>query len=81
MIKHGTKNFNSVTVRSCCRTHLTAHPFFISQCLFQNETITLWLTNFYFKQKDFFINLTVSQYFRPVVKMGTKPGKTFVIVK
>ena len=44
------------------------------------------LTDFYFhravcKQKSIWRHLTVSQYFRPVVKMGPKRGEPLVIVK
>ena len=55
--KYRRKNSHSITVRSCCRTHLTllisglcrsAHPSSISRCLLKNEPITLCLTKFYF---------------------------------
>ena len=86
----------SLTVRSCCQLHFlilfllgvcrSAHPSFISWYLLKNEPITLCLTNFCFHrtvwmQKDIRKNLTVSQYFRPIVKMSPKPGTTSVIVK
>ena len=68
------------------KVHRYAHPSFIIWCLLKNEPITLCLIDFHFrravcKEKNIWINLTVSQYFRPVVKMGPKPGKTSVIVK
>ena len=89
------KNSHSITVRSCCHTHLilfilevsrSAHLSSISRCLLKNESVTLCLTEFYFqrtvcKQKNIWRNLAVSQYFRPVFKMGAKPGRTLVIVK
>ena len=64
----------------------SARPSFISWCLLKNEPITLCFTDFYFhrtvcKQKNIWRNLTVSQYLRPVVKVGPQPGKTSVIVK
>ena len=48
--------------------------------------LTDYLTDCYFhrtvcKQKYVLRNLTVSQYFRAVVKMGRKRGKTSIIVK
>ena len=44
------------------------------------------LTEFYFdrevcKQKNIWLNLKLSQYLKHVVKMGSKPGKTLVIIK
>ena len=89
MIKHRTKNSYSITVRSCCRAHLTlfisAHPFFISRCsLKTNQLHCARLTFFHrtvSKQKAIWRNLTVSQYFKPVVKMDSQTGKNFCYSK
>ena len=48
----------------------------------KNSCCALCLTDFYFhrkvcRQKNIWRNLTVSQYFRVVVKMAPKPGKNF----
>ena len=80
--KYRRKNSHqSITVRSYCRSHLT---LFISQgCA---DLLDYCLTDCYFhrtvcKRKNIWRNLTISQYFRPVHKMGPKPGNTSVIVK
>ena len=64
-----------------CRS---VQPSFISRCLLKNEPITLWLTFIFIGQyvgKKIWRNLTVSQYLRPVAKMGSKPRKTAITVK
>ena len=72
---------------SLCITVVELTPLsFISWCFLENQPITLCLTDFYFhrtvcKQKTIWRNLTVGQYFRALLKMGPKPGKTSVIVK
>ena len=75
--KDSRKNSNRITVPSGCRTRLTL--FIVGLiCTFlllyvdtflKNEPVTLWLAF-----------LQVSS-FRPVVKTGSKPAKTSVIVK
>ena len=76
-------------------THLTlfisglcksAHPSFIAGAsLKTNQLLCAWLTFIFIRQpvskKNIWRNLTVSQYFRPVVKMGPKSRKTLVTVK
>ena len=55
--KYRRKNSDSITVRSCCRTHLTlfvqgacrsANPSFVNRCFLKNKPITMCLTYFYF---------------------------------
>ena len=83
------KRTHSITVHNCYQTHLTLlilDPSFVGRCVLKDEPITLCLTDFYFhrtvcQQKNIRRNLTVSQYFRLVIKMGLKPGTTLVIVK
>ena len=68
---------------------IAANSSVLAQLPFVNKNLkklhyALCLTEFYFhrtvcKQKNSWRNLTVSQYFRPVVKMGPKTGKTLVI--
>ena len=82
----------TLTVSPCVtvgQTHLTLlilDPSFVSRCLLKDEPITLCLIDFistgqFVSKKNIRRNLTVSQYFRLVVKMSHKPGTTLVIVK
>ena len=58
---------------------------FMSQCLVKNQPITV-LDQLLLSQRSLqakkiiWWNLTVSQYFRPVAKMDSKPSKTLVTV-
>ena len=86
---------HSITVHTCCRTHLTlliwrlcrsAHPTFIRWCLVKNEPITLCLTNFYFHSQSVSKKIDLEEFdgkslLRPAAKMGPKPRKALVLVK
>ena len=56
------KNCHKITVRCCCRTHLTlfilgvcrsVHPSFKDRCFLKNELIILRLNDFYFHRTVF----------------------------
>ena len=89
--KYRRNNSHCITVRSCLRTHLTlfilglcrsVHTSFVNGVpLKTNQLFCTWLTFILKGQsyvKSVWRNLNVSQYFRPVVKMGPKLRKTLV---
>ena len=58
----------------------------ISSCILKKKPIIMHLTDFYifivqFLSRKFFFNLTVSQHFSLVVKVGLKQVKTTLMVK
>ena len=81
--KKERKNSHSITNHDCCRTLFisgvcrSAQPSFTNMCFFKNELIIL---TFYCigqtVKNNIWRNLTLSQYFRPVVKMDPKPRRT-----
>ena len=91
--KYRRKISHCITVRSYCQTYLilfisgvcrSAHRSFIHLCFFKNEPIILRSTEFYFHRtvckKKHLEEFDGKSIFRPVVKIGSKPRRTLLIL-
>ena len=75
--KYRRRNSQGITMRSSCWSHLTL----IISGVCSSAWLTAWITVIFIGQFVSKINLTLSQCFRPVVKMGPQPRKASVILK